>query len=65
MKKEGGHWKMEVPATISDGEMIKSAKTAYMEIADSNPNVMGKSKACYTQLLDLAKLHRKFAEMRA
>lgn len=64
MKKEGGHWKMETPATISDAEMIKSAKTAYMEIADSNPNVMGKSKACYTQLLDLAKLHRKFADMR-
>lgn len=64
MKKEGGHWKMEIPGTISDAEMIKSAKTAYMEIAKSNPNVMGKSKACYTQLLDLAKLHRKFADMR-
>jgi hypothetical protein len=64
MKKVGGHWKMEVPTTISDAEMIKSAKTAYMEIAGSNPNVMGKNKACYTQLLDLAKLHRKFAEMR-
>jgi hypothetical protein len=63
MKKDGGRWKMDVPTTISDGEMIKSAKTAYMEIADSNPNVMGKSKACYTQLLDLAKLHRKFADM--
>ena len=65
MKKEGGRWKMEMPSTISDAEMIKSAKTAYMEIADSNPNVMGKSKACYTQLLDLAKLHRKFADMRS
>ncbi len=64
MKKEGGHWKMEIPQTITDAEMIKSAKTAYMEIAKSNPNVMGKSKACYTQLLDLAKLHRKFADMR-
>ncbi len=64
MKMDGVHWKMEIPATISDAELIKSAKTAYMEIADSNPNVMGKSKACYTLLLDLAKLHRKFADMR-
>ena len=64
MTVDGAHWKIEVPATISDAEMIKSAKTAYMEIADSNPNVMGKNKACYTLLLDLAKLHRKFADMR-
>jgi hypothetical protein len=63
MKKEGDHWKMEAPTTISDTDLVKSAKTAYMEIADSNPNVMGKNKACYTQLLDLTKLHRKFADM--
>jgi len=55
---------MDVPKTISDGEMIKTAETGYMEIADSNPKVMGKSKACYSQLLDLAKVHRKFADMR-
>lgn len=64
MKKEDGNWVMDVPETIADADLIKSAKTAYMEIADSNPNVMGKNKACYTQLLDLTKLHRKFAEMR-
>lgn len=65
MKKEGKHWTMVVPQTLTDADLIKSAKTAYMEIADSNPNVMGKNKACYTQLLDLTKLHRKFAEMRS
>jgi hypothetical protein len=64
MKKEGDNWVMDVPETIADADLIKTAKTAYMEIADSNPNVMGKNKACYTQLLDLTKLHRKFAEMR-
>lgn len=33
-----------------EGELVGSAKSAFMEIAGSNPNVMGKSKACYSHV---------------
>lgn len=55
--KEG--WKIQPPAAFGDEELIKTAKTAYQEIADSNPQNMGKSKACYVQLYQLTSLYRR------
>jgi hypothetical protein len=52
-------WILDIPHDILDHELIKTAKTIYQEIASSNPQTMGKSKACYTSLLQITRLYKK------
>lgn len=60
---DGVRWVMNKPKTFSDAEMIDAAKQAYMEIADHNPQTMGKSKACYSALIRITSIYAKFAQM--
>lgn len=59
--RNDGHWRMGKPQMFSDKEMIESAKQAYMEIADSNPQTMGKSKACYSTLHRITSIYARLA----
>ena len=56
--KEG--WTVRQPEKLSDAELIAAAKTAYMQIADSNPQTMGKKAACYSSLLSITTIYKKF-----
>ena len=58
-KPEG--WRIVPPASFSDEEIINAAVTVYQEIADHNPQTMGKSKACYSQLHQLTSLYRRLS----
>jgi hypothetical protein len=60
--KTRGVWKIVPPPTFKDEDLILRAAAAYKEMADSNPNVMGKSKACYFHLFDITSLHRRLYE---
>lgn len=44
-------WQLKMPSQLDERELIEAAKQTYTEIADSNPQTMGKSKACYSGLL--------------
>jgi hypothetical protein len=57
--KKGGHWKLSIPANLIDQELIRSAKTVYQQIANSNPQTMGKNKACYSSLLQITNLYKR------
>jgi hypothetical protein len=54
-------WRIRVPGIFSDDELIGNAKTVYMDIADHNPNVMGKSKSCYASLYQITSIYKKFS----
>lgn len=54
-------WTVEIPPMFSDGELIEAAKQAYMEIAGSNPQTMGKSKACYSTLVRITTIYARLA----
>jgi AIPR protein len=54
-------WKITLPSQFKDEDLIQAAKTVYMEIADSNPQTMGKSKACYSSLLQLTTVYQKLS----
>jgi hypothetical protein len=58
VKKE---WDIRKPAVFTDDELIEAAKQAYMEIADHNPQTMGKSKACYSTLAHITSIYARFA----
>ena len=62
VKKAGGKWKLSIPdAVFSDADMIEAAKQAYFDIADHNPQSMGKSKACYSTLTRMTGIYAKLA----
>jgi hypothetical protein len=54
-------WKIQPPSQFRDEDLIQAAKTVYMEIADSNPQTMGKSRACYSSLLQLTSVYKKLS----
>jgi hypothetical protein len=53
-------WTISQPVQLSDAELIQAAKTAYYEIADRNPQTMGKKAACYSSLLSITSIYKKF-----
>ena len=58
--KEKGTWTISQPSQLDDEDLIEAAKTAYMEIAGSNPQTMGKKAACYSSLLNITTIYKKF-----
>jgi AIPR protein len=60
--KTDAGWKIIYPRQFNDADLINSVKPAFIEIAGSNPNVMGKKLACYTQLHQITSLYKKLSE---
>lgn len=58
-KKTDSGWHIDIPEVFEDAELIKVAKSVYMDIADHNPQTMGKSKACYSALSQITSIYRK------
>jgi hypothetical protein len=56
-------WKIVQPPHLDEGELVSAAKRAYMEIALSKPQIMGKSKACYSALQQITAIYKKLAAM--
>jgi hypothetical protein len=55
-------WKIQPPAQFNDIDLIKAAKSTYQEIARSNPQTMGKNKACYSALYQITSLYRRLTK---
>jgi hypothetical protein len=58
-KPEG--WRLVEPVDFDD-ELIDSTITSYREIADHDPQRMGKSKACYSQLYQITSLYKRLSK---
>lgn len=58
-KKGKKGWNMIPPPVFTDNDIIGPAKQAYMEIAGSNPQTMGKNKACYSSLSQITSIYAK------
>lgn len=52
-------WRIQMPSELDDAELIQAAKRAYMEIAKSKPEIMGKTKACYSALEQITAIYKK------
>lgn len=62
--KKKGAWTISQPDLLADSELIETAKTAYMQIADSNPQTMGKKPACYSSLLSITTIYKKLTPVK-
>jgi hypothetical protein len=54
-------WEVNIPPVFDEKELIDAAAQVYLEIADRNPQTMGKSKACYSTLFRLTSLCARLA----
>jgi hypothetical protein len=61
-KKTDNGWKILPPEVFNDVDLINAVKPAFIEMAGSNPNVMGKSKACYSHLYQITKLYKRLLD---
>ncbi|WP_052245372.1 AIPR family protein [Halocynthiibacter namhaensis] len=52
-------WQLNKPDQLSDDELINVAKQSYMDIASHNPQSMGKSKACYSSLMQITSIYAR------
>lgn len=52
-------WQINKPSQLSDEELINVAKQSYMDIAGHNPQSMGKSRACYSSLMQITSIYAK------
>lgn len=52
-------WQVSKPSQLSDEELNNVAKQSYMDIAGHNPQSMGKSKACYSSLMQISSNYAK------
>lgn len=52
-------WDIKPPSRFADSDIIGPTKQVYMEIAGSNPQTMGKSKACYSSLAQITSIYAR------
>jgi hypothetical protein len=52
-------WRIQRPEQLDDKELIAAAKRAYMDIANSKPEIMGKSRPCYSALEQITSIYKR------
>ncbi len=62
---KGKKWRFAPPQGFEEQELVDAAVSAYKEIAEHNPQTMGKSKACYSTLLRLTNVYARLSEKAA
>jgi hypothetical protein len=61
-KKTPQGWSIKPPRVFKDEELIRAAKSVYQNIANHNPWLMGKSKACYSSLYQITSIYQKLSD---
>jgi hypothetical protein len=58
-KGDDGKWRIIVPANMQEKKLVDAACRAYAEIANRNPNTMGKKPACYSSISSITEIYRE------
>lgn len=61
-KLKRGGWVFAIPKNFDESRLIRAAVADYKDVADSNPQTMGKKNACYGRLQEITQL---FADLDA
>jgi hypothetical protein len=57
-----GGWALRTVKGFDEQELIDVAAQVYMDIADHNPQTMGKSKACYSTMQRITSIYARLSE---
>jgi hypothetical protein len=55
--KNQNRWQFAIPVAFKEQRLIGAAVADYKDVADHNPQTMGKKHACYTRLLEITQLY--------
>ena len=55
--KTRSKWQFEIPSAFKEQRLIGAAVADYKDVADHNPQTMGKKHACYSRLLEITQLY--------
>ena len=61
--RKKNRWQFSIPPAFDERRLIRAAAADYMEVADSNPQTMGKKPACYTRLLGITELYAELKDL--
>lgn len=61
IRPKDGRWILQPPKVMDDVELIRAADQSYKEMANHNPQTMGKSKACYSHILQVTSIFARLA----
>jgi hypothetical protein len=50
-------WHFAIPSAFKEQRLIGAAVADYKDVADHNPQTMGKRHACYSRLLEITQLY--------
>jgi AIPR protein len=56
-KRKRNRWQFSIPSAFDEKRLIRAATADYMDVADRNPQTMGKKHACYSRLLEITQLY--------
>jgi hypothetical protein len=56
-KQTPRRWRFEIPSAFKEQKLIAAAVDDYKEVADHNPQTMGKKPACYSRLFELCTVY--------
>lgn len=59
IRNNGLRWRMERVPGLTDADLIRTATQAYQEIANHNPQTMGKTKGCYSLLMSVTSIYAR------
>lgn len=54
-----GKWQLKVPEIFADQDLINAAKSAYFDVANHKPYVMGRAKASYSSLIQVTSIYKR------
>lgn len=61
IRHNGLRWSLQPPKLMTDEELIRAADQAYKEMAGHNPQTMGKSKACYSHIMQVTSIFARLS----
>jgi len=62
MVKENDSWKLVIPSIFEDQDIISATTSAYKDVANHKPYVMGRSKASYSSLIQVTSIYNRLRD---
>lgn len=62
IEKIDGKWQLNIPDIFEPQDLVNAASSAYKDVANHKPYVMGRSKASYSSLIQVTSIYKRFMQ---
>ncbi|WP_419227368.1 AIPR family protein [Alteromonas sp. OM2203] len=64
IEKIDGKWQLNIPDIFEPQDLVSAASSAYKDVANHKPYVMGRSKASYSSLIQVTSIYKRLMQKR-